>query len=176
MHELWVPLKDIPAEGREFHLSDQSLWTGPMREFAVAGRAAKPFAARINVVPQGDGFMVTGEFSGALIVPCDRCAEEFELPLSASFEGYEGPGGEKDAEAEAEDEGHFRLSAGNPELDVAGLLWEQFLLALPVSPVCREDCRGLCPECGVNRNEKDCACAREDGDPRLAVLRNLKLQ
>lgn len=177
MFELWISLKDIPAEGREFHFTDQSIWTGPMQEFGVAGRIAKPFAARLLIVPQDEGFLVSGELTGALILPCGRCAEEFELPVAASFEGFEGPEADADVQVdEAADESRLRLRGGNPEMDVAGLIWEQFLLALPDSPVCAEGCRGLCPQCGVNRNQTDCDCVREGGDPRLAVLRKLKLQ
>lgn len=177
MFELWVSLKDIPAEGREFHFTDQSIWTGPMQEFGVAGRIAKPFAARLLIIPQDEGFLVSGEFAGSLTLPCDRCLEEFELPVSASFEGFEGPEAEAGIEVdEAADESRLRMVGGNVELDVAGVLWEQFVLALPTSPVCAEGCKGLCPQCGVNRNEKDCGCVRDGGDPRLAVLRKLKLQ
>ena len=74
-----------------------------------------------------------------------------------------------------EDESRLRMTAGQPEFDAAGFLWEQFLLALPENPVCSEDCKGLCPTCGIDRNQGTCTCAREEGDPRLAVLRNLKL-
>ena len=55
-------------------------------------------------------------------------------------------------------------------------LWEEFSLALPVKPLCRPDCRGLCPECGKNLNEGACGCSRDSGDPRLAALRQLKVK
>jgi uncharacterized protein len=48
-------------------------------------------------------------------------------------------------------------------------------LALPMKPLCRDDCRGLCPVCGGNRNLVACACAQRTPDPRLAVLKDLKL-
>jgi DUF177 domain-containing protein len=54
------------------------------------------------------------------------------------------------------------------------LVREQVLLALTDRPLCREDCRGLCPQCGANLNEKVCGCAVEKLDPRLSVLRALK--
>jgi uncharacterized protein len=49
------------------------------------------------------------------------------------------------------------------------------LLALTERPLCRDECRGLCPRCGTNLNERDCGCTTEANDPRLAVLRNLKV-
>jgi uncharacterized protein len=51
---------------------------------------------------------------------------------------------------------------------------EQFYLALPMKPLCREDCKGLCPICGVNRNRETCSCRSEWVDPRMEALRKLK--
>jgi len=60
------------------------------------------------------------------------------------------------------------------QIDLNEVLREQFYLALPMKPLCREDCAGLCPQCGTNRNTGTCSCATEDVDPRLAPLRGLK--
>jgi uncharacterized protein len=171
MTELWISLKDIPAEGQEYTFTDQSLWTGPMKEYRVPGRIVRPFEASVSITPQDEGFLVRGSFSGVLALPCSRCAEEFELPVEGEFDGFE----EVVDVPEAEDESRLRVVKGAPELDIAGVLWEQFVLALPERPLCDEQCRGLCPACGRNRNQGDCGCAKDQGDPRLAVLRNLKL-
>ena len=61
------------------------------------------------------------------------------------------------------------------EVDLTPLVYEQVMLALPTRPLCGEECRGLCPQCGINRNSGQCACATEAGDPRWAALRNLKI-
>jgi uncharacterized protein len=172
MFELWIALKDIPAEGREFHFTDQSLWTGPMKEYGLQVKPGKDFEARMFVTPQDDGFLVAGDFSGSVMIPCDRCAEEFEVALAGDFDSFEEPCAKDD---DSLDECRIRRAKGVLDLDVAGYLWEQFMLALPASPVCAEECKGLCPKCGVNRNQESCACAQDKGDPRLAVLRNLKL-
>lgn len=172
MSELWISLQDIPAEGREFHFTDQSLWTEPMKEFRVPAKVGRAFEASMTIIPQDDGYLVSGSFAGSILLPCGRCIEEFELPVEGDFDSFEEPA--KVGEI-LEDESRLRVTAGQPEFDAAGFLWEQFLLALPENPVCSEDCKGLCPNCGINRNQGSCACAREEGDPRLAVLRNLKL-
>ena len=57
-------------------------------------------------------------------------------------------------------------------LDVTEVARQHLLLALPMVPVCRPDCRGLCPRCGANLNERECGCQRDEVDPRLAPLRN----
>ncbi|OIN99443.1 MAG: hypothetical protein AUJ49_11105 [Desulfovibrionaceae bacterium CG1_02_65_16] len=172
MIELWIPLKDIPAEGQDHTFTDQSLWAGPMREFDVAGKIGQAFSATMRITPQEGGFLVSGGFSGSIVMPCVRCVEKFELPLSGRFDSFEETGHSQD---ELEEQSHLRVVKGAPELDAAGYLWEQFLLAMPENPICSADCKGLCPNCGVNRNRELCACAEDKGDPRLAVLRNLKL-
>ena len=51
---------------------------------------------------------------------------------------------------------------------------EQFYLALPMKPLCGDDCKGLCPVCGTNLNRGTCDCKRDWEDPRLAALKTLK--
>ena len=59
------------------------------------------------------------------------------------------------------------------EINVGELLREQFYLALPMKPLCRPDCRGICPHCGINRNVESCQCEGRWEDPRLAGLKTL---
>ena len=73
------------------------------------------------------------------------------------------------------DENVVRISPHGLEINVAHLAFEEFLLALPVKALCSEECKGLCPKCGHNLNTGPCACVNDEGDPRLAALRNLTL-
>jgi uncharacterized protein len=61
----------------------------------------------------------------------------------------------------------------NDELDLGAVIETETTLALPMKPLCRESCLGLCPACGVNRNLVACTCPERPSDPRLAVLRDL---
>jgi uncharacterized protein len=60
-------------------------------------------------------------------------------------------------------------------IDIDPLLAEQLLLQIPMKILCREDCKGLCPHCGVNMNADDCQCREKRVDVRLAVLNKLKI-
>ena len=62
----------------------------------------------------------------------------------------------------------------NDAIDLGQLMREQVYLSLPMKPLCRDDCRGLCPVCGTNLNLSVCHCAREWDDPRFAALKALK--
>ena len=62
----------------------------------------------------------------------------------------------------------------NERIDLGHLIMEQFQLAVPMKPLCTDECRGLCPQCGTNLNTGTCDCSRTWEDPRLAALKNLK--
>ena len=60
-------------------------------------------------------------------------------------------------------------------LDLTPLVRDALLLELPLAPLCTEDCAGICPSCGADRNETQCDCRVDDTDPRWAALRSLEL-
>ena len=126
---------------------------------------------------------LVGRVSGTLECDCSRCLEPFEVPVDAAFDVMFLPAesnvaglpskGESEAEEVREDD--LGVSFYKDEtLDLGDLMREQFFLALPMKPLCREDCRGLCPVCGINRNRETCSCRAEWVDPRMEPLRNLR--
>lgn len=169
MPDLWLSITDIPAEGREFSFTDQTLWSGPWTKYGLSLRPGKPIQGHLKVVPQKHGCLVRGEISGSVVTLCDRCAEDVEIELDSGFKIFETLSG-KDHELGGS---LLRKKADRIELNAAGVLWEQFVLALPVKPLCRPDCKGLCSICGANLNIRTCDCKKEKIDPRLAVLRDL---
>lgn len=192
MSELWLPLVDIPVEGREFLFSDPALLTGPWKEYGLEYAMAEPVETRLHISLHGGGCMIRGEMKGLLTTPCDRCARDASVVLDHSFDEYEdlppeepehGQGKRSKSSKEPEREPReddlertlLRRNGEVVELDVAGLIWEQFVLFAPAKPLCREDCAGLCPECGADLNTAPCECDRDDLDPRMAVLRGLKI-
>ncbi len=175
MSELWLDITDIPASGREFAYSDPAVWAEPIAEFGLPHRlegTGKPLEAVFTVLPQNRGMLIAGRLTGVVATPCDRCAEDALIAVDSSFELFEelpAPG------EEVLEPGLLRRRGKLIELNVGSLLWEQLLLAMPVKPLCREDCLGLCPKCGKNRNLGPCDCVPDEGDPRLAVLKTLKV-
>jgi len=139
-------------------------------------RIEAPVRLSMDVEKAGsDTFRVTGRVVTQLGLDCGRCVEPFELPVDAAFELRYVPqpehgGGEERELAEDDLTTAFYQDGA---LDVIDLLREQFQLALPMKPLCREDCKGLCPECGTNLNRASCECAPHWEDPRLAALKGL---
>ena len=70
------------------------------------------------------------------------------------------------------EDGAFRIDATN-ELDVREALRQNLITSLSMKPLCKPECAGICPECGVNRNESKCHCGEEVRDPRWAALNEL---
>jgi uncharacterized protein len=124
-----------------------------------------------------------------LTVPCGRCLApvpidlpvDFELTLVPADEYRDAPRGEKDEHA-GRPAGSFEPERAEEDvytgkvIDLDPLVREQLVLSLPAYPVCRDDCKGLCPVCGGDLNERECGCDRHVPDPRWAKLKNLKLQ
>lgn len=172
MSDTRIPLGALPPEGLELHLEDQTLWTEPLAEFGMDCRITKPLQADISIQPLEDGYLIRGTLSGDVAVPCNRCAEAMPVHLEERFEDFEDTPSD---DAILDGENRIVEEKGVLYLDIAAIVWEQFVLALPPNPLCRPDCKGLCPDCGANLNEGMCACTRDEGDPRLAVLRGLKI-
>jgi len=126
-----------------------------------------------EVVPD---IRLRGKFSGKFEVPCARCVEPVEIPLAADFDLIFRPSA---ADAEATER-----SITAPETEIGyylkdsllleDVLREQVLLSLPVRTLCKPDCKGLCPRCGVNRNSQPCSCDVGPSDPRWQALSGLR--
>ena len=179
MQAYWTSLADLPPQGADFVLEDATLWDALVEEFRLDCRLPQSPKAELRVQPVEGGFLVRGRIVGAFVLPCSRCAEDAVAPFDERFEHFVALPPEETDEAkeqEYEEEAHLRILAGSvPELNLAGLCGEEFVLALPVKALCAPDCKGLCPACGINRNEAPCGCA-DEADPRLAALRGLKIQ
>ena len=120
-------------------------------------------------------FGVAGNARTRLELACSRCIEPFVVPVDASFDLRYVPHAENAGEGEREIGEEDLTTAYYREglLDLTDLLREQFQLALPMKPLCSDDCRGLCSECGANLNRTTCGCTPKWEDPRLAPLKSL---
>ncbi len=118
---------------------------------------------------------VCGRLKVLLETDCDRCLNPARFPIDSVFDLYYRPEGTGIRSEEIE------LEAGETEigyyagdgLELKEILREQVLLALPMQRICREDCKGICPVCGKDRNAGDCGCVARPADDRWAALKNL---
>ncbi|MBE2254377.1 MAG: DUF177 domain-containing protein [Myxococcus sp.] len=150
---------------------------------------------------------LTGDFEAQVVGPCRRCTRDVpvtvpvdfalrmvkELPKPDEDDEDERPAGpvkpskkrkqQREDDEAAEAAASFELNEIDAEpfdgktIDLDPIVREQVLLALPVTVLCREDCKGLCPTCGQDLNENDCGHSeKKDIDVRLAKLKDIKLK
>jgi len=168
-----IEIAQIPQEGRELTLRAEPVALR-LPEGGPPGQVRAD--AFLKLTRTSEGVLAEGEVTSTLSLVCSRCSEPFACPIREAFSVYyqrpAGGGAEEEVELAAEDLDTDFIQEGR--LDVTALLEQNLLLSLPVQPLCREGCQGLCPRCGANRNEGPCACPGPPPDPRFKILEHLK--
>lgn len=161
-----IRVSDIPDEG---------LTVGNAGEFVApyTDRSWRLDRVQLHVARDGDDVVVTGELAATVPLTCGRCLEELpvsvKVPVDVCY--LPRPAVADDAELGADD---LDLDFyDNDELNLSALVETETTVALPMKPLCRPECRGLCPVCGANRNAVACSCETRPPDPRLGALGDL---
>jgi uncharacterized protein len=151
-----------------FDFSDPAvIQTGPLTAKGVA-----------ELLPNTGGEVrVQGQVETDLETECDRCLGRASFHVDAPFDLFYRPlaaATEEEGKEVAIDEGEAEMGFyGSPGLELEDIIREQVLLQLPMQRICSEACKGICPICGLNRNETACSCQAHPGDDRWMALKNL---
>jgi uncharacterized protein len=161
-----VRVPDIPTEG--LSVTDVAA-LGPLY------RDSTWRLSRVNLRLERDGVevFVSGDFQAKVSQACGRCLEPTAVDVSVPVDVRLVP---RPATADSVELAADDLDVDfytQDELDLGALVETETTLALPMKALCREECQGLCPVCGGNRNVTRCACPERATDPRLAVLKDL---
>ena len=117
------------------------------------------------ITNMGDYLLLSGEIDTSLKLVCSRCLEYFDFQLKTRIE-------EKFSNKTDINQDDFYFFEGDI-IDFKEMVIQDILLSLPMKLICKEDCAGLCPQCGKNKNLYNCNCSGENLDPRLSVLNEL---
>ena len=147
-------------------------------EVAQAGdayRIVAPVEVEFDIHKDKDKFRLAGTVRTELELSCSRCLEPFRTAVNTPFDLRYLPATEMavDEEREVQEDDFETSYYRDDQIDLNELLREQFYLALPMKPLCAEECKGLCPQCGTNLNTGTCGCTPAWEDPRLAPLKGL---
>ena len=171
---MFIETKEIGPEGlvieRDIEVGDSIQLAG--EETIQAG------AAHVSgeLLREEDGFSFRGDIETVATLSCSRCLEPYTLPLALHFDLlYTARPEPADRRQSRMDEDEVTLTHfDGRRIDLNQLLEEQIYLAVPLKPLCRPECRGLCPRCGANLNESACGCTQErDEDSRFPDLKKL---
>lgn len=113
--------------------------------------------------------LIEGEMQLTLEIPCDRCLQSVNVPLSVAF-AHQVVAPDKEEASSEEEEQNFMSGY---DLDIDALMNNEILINMPVKVLCKEECKGICPVCGGNLNEKECGCDTFVPDPRMAAIKDI---
>ena len=129
-----------------------------------------PVEIKASVTNAGESIMLKGRLSVKARMQCDRCLEDFITQLKAPLEEEYYLLSE---EEESSPSDYDKATYKNNTIDITPLVEEAILLSIPMRPLCKEDCQGLCAHCGQNLNTESCDCDKEVVDIRLEALKKL---
>lgn len=130
----------------------------------------------------GEGILASGMVRAHVVGTCDRCLEDAEFDVASEVDEYflfEAPAEEE--MSDDEDEVDFSLVSDDNTIDIADPIMAAIVMETPFVVLCKDDCKGLCPDCGANLNEQECGCAAKRAaeaakESPFAALANLKLE
>ena len=137
-------------------------------EFSLEG----PLKVAGRLVNNGNGsFSASLDWSAAIVQQCARCGKLFSTPVSGHTDTRFTLGDAADSAGEDQ-----IWPIREDQADLAEAVLNEIWFHCPMQPLCRPDCRGLCPVCGVDLNQHSCSCGSEDIDPRWEKLKSLKFE
>jgi uncharacterized protein len=155
--ELFAPAGSLSFDG-SYELD--TLLSGPdLYDFP------KPLTWHVMVSNTGDALLVSGTVEGTGRTSCSRCLEPFELSIMGEVEGYYIL--DEDAKPEDMEPDEYQVLPEDNVIDLEPILRSAIIMDLPLVPLCDEDCKGLCPYCGINLNKETCDCAKEHAHDEL---------
>lgn len=127
--------------------------------------------------PSGGTYVVTGRLTGQAVAPCRRCLTPTAVPIDVSLRlVYQEAGRGAKPGGDSGDDDVVWLERGAMRIELDGQVRDRLFLETERFPLCREDCRGICPQCGRNLNEGPCDCTHETVDSRWKALEGLELE
>lgn len=176
---MYIRVSEIPRDGLDVVANRGKAWIPRILEGMdpYPLRTCRLLSAGLVLTLEGRDLFADGSFVAEGDAFCDRCTEAFRVSMEKEFHTMlvprdRGPAGATNVELHEEDlEIGFYEGAG---VEVNDIFWEQVALAMPAKLLCNEECRGICPVCGENRNLGECGCSGERASGPFDILRKLK--
>ncbi|BBO87360.1 YceD family protein [Desulfosarcina ovata] len=142
---------------------------------------SRPLHVRIHAVPTGNAILIEGSLDTCARLICSRCLEPFEFEMETDFSATAVPSHSISLDSESREEIELRaddmdvIPYTGESIDLGEEIAQQMIMALPFKPICDDNCRGLCNQCGVNLNKETCSCRSGMQNSPFAVLKSLNL-
>ncbi len=189
--EMFIKIADLDDEGFRLSIdssSDLSDKRSKKEELALREslldiniKVGKDLKGTLSLDKSKDVLTVEGHIKTSVSFLCSRCLIDLEETIDSDFKDvflikeFEVASEGEELEITGREIGSDYIASGN--IDTNDFFIEQVALRIPQRPLCKDECKGLCPSCGVNLNKEDCGCKKEDRvDPRFAGLKDFKVK
>jgi uncharacterized protein len=179
LRESVIQLDQVPPDGL---VLQGGIAPGRLQRLGEAAGVPAPVAVDLRLDRESDVYLLTGSVDGAVELECESCRAAFRWRLPERLFLSVDPEPERGVYRDPSQKGEVwvvehadeHVEAPDGQLDLIAALEDEWLLALPQSPRCGQDCKGLCPVCGTNRNEAECGCAQPRRENPFDILAQLK--
>lgn len=166
-------LPSVPHDGTNYTDDFALSLAAPVLYYGQEYKLISPLSVQVKAVRSGDRIITSVSIEAEIETPCARCLESARTQISSTLRWIFSTTREDEEQGdEWEYDEMVILDSWEEHIELGDYVWETFVTALPVSVLCRADCRGLCPNCGTNLNKGSCNCHEEQGDPRFSILKN----
>ena len=137
----------------------------------------QPLRLHLTVVREYDHIRAEGRVETRVRLACSRCLADYETDIDSPFTIFylRSAGVPQDEEVELAEQDLISVTFEGDEIDFTGEIAEQVLVEIPIKPLCKEECKGLCPNCGTDLNTAECGCSGQQANLTFSVLKNLKV-
>jgi len=169
-----IDLGSVLRAPRHFEFTLEPDWWQPVVEYDQILGLSSDLTVRIDISKVGNRFEIKGRVSGGLKIRCGRCLESYDTDLDTEFSLFltQRQSVSDQIELELLEEDMSIDFIEDDKIDLDEIVRAQVYLSLPMKCLCSENCRGLCPVCGINLNKEQCECRKETGHPGFSKLKN----
>ena len=146
---------------------------GELSPFADSVISVEATEAELAIQKSADEYFCQGQVTARVVLECARCLAEFEAELSGPTDFIACSEEDMGRYRGGDSEDYVSFSGNELSVDLVEPVRQALMLGLPMKPLCAEDCRGLCQNCGINLNNEACDCNTETTDPRWDGLKGL---
>ncbi|MCD6161510.1 MAG: DUF177 domain-containing protein [candidate division Zixibacteria bacterium] len=165
-----IEIREITPEGNDFHFSESA----EEMDISVTGvKFPMPIEVDLSIVLSGDELICQGEVHTDVEVECSRCLEIFDLPVRERLQFVVQMTDSPIMNSDEDNDEFEMIPKTQTFIDISDRVRDSIVLQISMKPLCSEDCKGLCPMCGINLNEEECNCMPDKTDERWETLKNL---
>ncbi|MGD8924660.1 MAG: DUF177 domain-containing protein [Syntrophobacterales bacterium] len=175
-----VRVDELPDYGGMIHFHETESWFSSRMNSAEDTREislARPVSVDLEFIPEAEQVRINGHLQTAVRLTCSRCLQDYVLQLDEiiTFVLLRPLPDEMPEEIDLSSQDLDTEFYDGTTIDVDLIVAEQIFLALPQKPLCREECRGICPGCGADLNQESCRCEKKETGSVFEPLRSMKI-